>query len=188
MNHGILSTVVAALAWGAVALACRQPADAEQIRSVDGMINNVEAASMTLNELDRGRYDRADSVFRQNAPRFAERFIDTLDRPGATLLGNHYLVLRTAYAMGQDHDRVAGELAEASQRLRSLRTDLANGVLDPQRGAMAIATERLLLHDLEANTHRLIDNYRTLQRTWDERQAVDSMLAGGDPVTSFDRP
>ncbi|MCW5899424.1 MAG: hypothetical protein KIT10_09170 [Flavobacteriales bacterium] len=177
--------VLAALVGCVAPTACRQAADAEQLKAVDAMTTQAEAAVLTLNELDRRRYDRADSLFRATTDLFENRFNDTLGRQSAEQLGNHYLVLRSARAMGLDHDRVSTELAEAGRRLRALRADLAKGLMDPARGATAIATERLLLKDLDDNTHRLIDNYRALQRVWEGRQALDSLLADADPVTSY---
>jgi len=172
MDHRILPATLAALVCGVQAPACRHAADPERSRAVDTLITSLEAATLTLNELDRGRYHRADSLFQAEGALFLDRFRDTLDRGAADALGNHYLVLRAAKAMGEDHDRTLAELLTAITRLKALRTDLASGALGADEGRTAIATERLAYRDLEANVHRTIDNYRTVQRAWEDRTRV----------------
>lgn len=177
MNHGILSTVLATLAWSGLALGCRPAADPAQLKALDSMITNTEAASLTLDELDHGRYLRADSLFRTLQQRFADKFRDTLGREEALLLGNHYLVLRAARTMGNDHLALRSTLEATAVRLRDLRRDLESGSMDQEQGAAAIARERLLMQDVEADVHRALDNYRTVQRAWEERTMVEPLIA-----------
>ncbi len=176
MKPGILSAALATLALGGLVPGCRQAADPGQLQAVDGMITSLEAAMLTLNELDHGRYLRADSLFQQQQGSFNARFRDTLDRSTADKLGNHFLVLRASGRMGDDHMQLLADLTRATERLRNLRQDLSTAVMDPEQGALALARERITLHDLEANVHRAIDNYRTVQRMWEERDTIDTLL------------
>jgi hypothetical protein len=66
--------------------------------------------------------------------------------------------------------------------LRALRTDIASGAMDPRAAAPAIATEKVLLTQLEADTHRAFDNYRSLQRAWDQRHQVAQLMGDANPI------
>src|SRR5690606_40860824 len=61
----------------------------------------------------------SDSLFQAEGALFLDRFRDTLDRGAADALGNQYLVLRAAKAMGEDHDRTLAELLTAITRLKA---------------------------------------------------------------------
>lgn len=161
----------------ACASACRTAPDPGHMQAVNDLLSQAEAAVLTLNELDRGRYHRADSIFRQEHRRFDAAFMDTLERGPATILGQQYLALRAAAAMDMGHGRVLDELAVTTERLVALRSDLSNALIDPHRAATAIATERTLLRELMLNVQVSIDNYRMMQRTAEQHTAVDSLLS-----------
>jgi hypothetical protein len=181
MRSLILSTALAAFACSGLLPGCRTAADPAQLSAVDGMITSLEAAMLTLDELDHGRYVRVDSLYTVHQQSFAQRFRDTLGRHEALLLANHFLVLRAARSMGDDHLALREHLADAAQRLRNLRQDLASGIMDHEQGAVALARERLILQDTEESVHRALDNYRTVQRAWDDRTEVGSLLADAGP-------
>ncbi len=181
MNRAIRHAALLALGAMGLTAGCRGTADPAQMQAVNTLITEAEAAMLTLNELDRGRYHRADSVFRAQLHRYDDAFADTLGPEAATVLGQHYLVLRSAGAMGRDHDRIMAELRTTGDRLRDLRNDLATGLIDPARAATAIATERTLLRELMRNVQRCIDNYRLVQRTAGAQPKVDSLLATVTP-------
>ena len=170
---------VALLMWGTLVLAagCRAGADTAQVEAVNELITDTDAALLTLNELDLGRYQRADSVFRLEQHRFAMIFEDTLERDDATILGQQYLTLRSAAAMGRDHQRMTKALDITAVRLRKLREDLTAGLIEKGQAATAIATERTLLRELMVNVQQCIDNYRRMQTAASTQDAVDSLLA-----------
>ncbi|MBX2978077.1 MAG: hypothetical protein KF905_02185 [Flavobacteriales bacterium] len=184
MTPGIRNTVVAALAWGGLLHACQQVADPQQLRTLDEMINTVESALLTLNELDAGRYHRADSVFTAQQEQFSARFKDTLDRRSADLLGNHYLLLRSADRMAREHDALLAILKESAARLRALRLDIGNGLMDETRATTALATERVALQSLQADVDRALDNYRSIQRAWEEQDRMTALLEAGTHNTA----
>lgn len=175
MNPRVRTGTAAALLMGT--MACHSPADPVHVRSVEQLINSAESALLALNELDTLRYDRCDSLFLDGRAQLERRFRDTLARAEAGRLGNHYLMLRAARRMGEEHRALATELRDASARLRQLRNDLTSGALDPRSAATAIATERVLLAQLEEDTYRAFDNYRSLQHAWDRRHEVARTLA-----------
>ena len=182
MNRGILFATALTLTWGSLGSGCKPAASPmhtgpSQLKSVDSLLTSVEAALLTLNELDRERYTRATAVYRSEALRFQERFKDTLDRPTAELLGNHFRLLRAAETMGQEHDLMLAELVVAKERLKALRQDLESGALDGQGAEVALAAERNVGKDMAEQVDAVIANYRTIQRAWEERDAVDSLLA-----------
>ncbi|HMC98024.1 MAG TPA: hypothetical protein VKG92_10230, partial [Flavobacteriales bacterium] len=141
-----------------------------------------DAAILTLNELERGRYQRCDSMFQLQRPLFELRFRDTLDRATADALGNQFIALRAASDMGRDHERVLNDLGVTAERSRALRIDLQNGVMDPTAGRTAINRERTAWSLLETSVLGVIDNYRVLQRTWDNAAHIDSLLTLPPPL------
>lgn len=181
MNRGILFAAVAALALGH---ACRQPADPGAVQAVDSLITRVEAAILTLNELDHGRYARAEAVFRSDAPRYEERFKDTLDRHTALILGNHYKVLRAAGPMGREHQQVHADLGRTLDRLKALRTDLGTTAVDRKEAPSVLARERQQVATLDTLVHVVIQNYRSVQQAWDDLDEVEPLLASRASSTS----
>jgi hypothetical protein len=157
------------------------------MQAVDTLITTVEAALLTLNELDPVRYARLDSVLDAEQYRFAQRFEDTLDRGTADTLGNMYLMLRAAGDMGRDHERLVQELNTTVLRLRALRTDLELGAMRTDEAATAVSMERMVLRELEVNVHRAIDNYRLAQRTGDELSRLPALLGETTPTGTVQR-
>ena len=181
MKRGILLAMMCALAGSSFLQGCRNPPDTAQLRTVDSLITVVDAAMLTLNELDRSRYTRTDSLFQAQSPLFAARFADTLDRATADALANQFITLRSATTMARDHEQVLTDLGTASERLRALRLDLQNGTMKPTKGKEALLTERAAWSLLETNLLGIIDNYRMLQRTWDNVASIDPMI-GNDTI------
>lgn len=175
-SRGILFAVLAALALSAVAPACRRSADPAQLRTVDSLLTSVDAALLTLNELDRVRYHRSDSLHAQREALFNVRLADTLDRATADALANQFLVLRSAARMGEDHDRLLTDLTAARVRLAALQTDLTNGAMDPVTATDALAHEHHHVVQLDSNVRWVLDNYRSIQRVWDDLPRIDSIL------------
>jgi len=176
MNQGILLAMVTTLAGSGFLQGCRTPPDTAQLLTVDSLITTVDAAMLTLNELDRGRYQRTDSLFQVQRPLFEARFKDTLDRESADALGNQFLALRTAADMGRDHEQVLNDLGTTTERLHALRLDLQNGAMEPEAGRTAIGSEVAAWSLLETNVLGVIDNYRVVQRTWENMAHIDPML------------
>jgi len=177
MNRGILFATLAALAWSPLGVACRNPAGPEQIKAVENLMTRVEAAHLTLNELDRGRYGRAAALFRSEAERFSTRFQDTLDRRTAEQLGNQYLVLRAADGMGRDHDAVLLLLLRTRDRLHDLRNDLVSGAIGEEEAQRHVAAETRAVDALDAPVQAVIANYKAVQRAWDDLAEIDPLMA-----------
>ncbi len=177
MNRGILFASIIAFACSGLGVACNTPASPEQMRTLDSMITNVKAAKLTLNELDRIRYDRAAALYRSDRGRFMQRFDDTLDRESADKLANHFNVLRAASAMGEDHDRVAEDVMRTNERLRALRNDMTHGAMGAEGATSAILAEERNVSTLDTMVTQVIANYKAVQKAWDDLAAVDSLLA-----------
>lgn len=181
MNRGIRLAMITTLAGSGFLQACRTPPATAQLRTVDSLITAVDAAMLTLDELDRSRYTRTDSLFQAQRPLFAARFADTLDRATADALANQFITLRSAATMARDHEQVLTDLGTTSERLRALRLDLQNGTMKPSKGKEAILTERAAWSLLETNLLGIIDNYRMLQRSWDNVASINPMI-GNDTI------
>ncbi len=179
MDRGILFVAVIALAWGGLANACRRSADATHLQTVDSLITTMDAAIRTLNELDQQRFQQAADAYREREPLFRDRFLDTLDRNSAELLGDQFLSLSAATEMGRDHQRTLEELHGAAGRLRALRLDVMNVAMDMEEEQLAINTEEQVCELLQANVQLVIGNYRTMQQTWDLLPRTDSLLTAG---------
>jgi hypothetical protein len=177
MTHRIRTAYLIAFTSCALVVACAEAPDTAQITAVDQLISATDGAMLTLNELDRERYQRSDSLFTMQQASFADRFADTLGRDVAKTLGNQFLALRTASVMGEDHVRVLDDLIASGERLRALRTQLAQGTMRRAEGANAIAAEQAHHTALIVGVHAVMDNYRVLQRAWDRRDSVSNWLA-----------
>lgn len=177
MNRGILFVPIVTFACSGLGVACNTPASPEQISTVDSLITSVKASQLTLNELHRIRYDRAEALYRSDESRFMERFKDTLDRESARKLADHFNVLRAASAMGEDHDRVMEDVIRTKERLKALRNDMALGAMNSNAAAPAIAGEELMVMTLDSMVAQVIINYKSVQKAWDDLAAVDSLLA-----------
>ena len=178
MIHGIRTVQFATFASCALWVSCKpQAPDPAQLTAVDQLISTTDAAMLTLNELDRGRYLRSDSLFVQQRVGFVERFRDTLDPRSAQALGDQFIALRASHEMGADHERLLDEIGTTSERLRTLRNDLANGAIKVHDAAPIIASEQKRHTLLIDAVHRVMDNYRVLQHAWDRRDTVAMLLS-----------
>ncbi len=175
MNRG---TAFASIMVFVALTACRTVPNAEQIAVVDSLITSMEAANLTLNELDLDRYYRASMILQKDSSRFKQRFSDTLDRASAMTLAGHYVHLQQAEHMALDHQQVYSATAEATNRLKDLRNDLFSGALDESNSTNAISLERLKAEQLSEMVHQVITNYRTMQTVLANQAAVDSVLSG----------
>lgn len=164
-------------------MACEQPANPAQLGALDNLISATDAAMLTLNELDRGRYDRSDSLFASQQAAFSDRFRDTLGRDAAQALGAQFVTLRSAAVMGNEHERVLTEIAANLERLRKLREDIATGALEASQSAPYLKEEQQRHTAAIEAVHRVIDNYKLIQHAWDRRDTVDLLLADTNPMT-----
>lgn len=177
MTRGIRIALGSAFATSALLWSCVQPPDPAQITAVDQLISATEGAILTLNELDRARYERADSLFHQEESDFLERFSDTLSRPEAKALGNQWITLSEAADMGAGHAHALDALAATDVRLRALRHDIAEGAFSSKEAQPLIAEEQRRHIGLMSSVHAVLDNYRLLQHAWDRRDTVTALLA-----------
>lgn len=167
----------AALLAGTLLMACAAAPDPQQLTAVDQLIAATDAASLALRELDRGRYTRADSLFGDQDSALRARFAQPLRPEAAQPLASQWIALRHAAAMGADHERVLGELLASAERLRALRSDIAQGAVAPRAAAPLIAAEQQRHAAVMDAAHAVMDNYRILQRAWDRRDTVRTLLA-----------
>lgn len=177
MTHGIRIALGSAFATSALLWSCVQPPDPAQLTAMDQLITATDGALLTLNELDRGRYTLADSLFGMEESGFRARFADTLSKTEARALGNQWIALSRAGAMGTDHMRVLDELGSTAERLRSLRKDVADGAFSGKEAMPLIAEEQRRHIGLMSSVHAVMDNYRVLQQAWDRRDTVTALLA-----------
>ncbi len=173
---GIRSLAVLALIWVIMANACKRSPEAQSLQTVDSLITTVDAAILTLNELDPDRFDRATAAFSAREADLARRFQDTLKRAEAELLGDQYLALQAADEMGTDHRRTLHELRGSAERLRALRRDVMNAAMPIEEEKNAIRTEAQIQQMLRTNVEQAIANYRRIQQAWDRLPATDSLL------------
>lgn len=184
MNRRIRTVALHTFATCVLLGSCSRSPDGNRNAALDDLITATDAAMLTLNELDRGRYIRTDSLFETERPYFLRRFEDTLDRERAQLLAEQYVALRAARDMGHAHDRVLAAAVEAGERLRALRMDLAHGAIDlDELGPLLAGEQRSHLVLMEA-VHVTIDNYRTLQRTWERADSAALILAERTTTTA----
>jgi hypothetical protein len=177
MTRRALPSALAAFIASALLMACAAPPDPQQLTAVDQLISATDAASLALRELDRGRYERADSLFSAQDSALRARFTAPLRPDTARPLANQWIALRNAVAMGGNHERVLNELLTSAERLRALRSDIANGAIARKQAAPFIAAEQKRHTALIEGAHAVLDNYRILQRAWDRRDTVLTLLA-----------
>lgn len=177
MTLGMRSVLGAAFLLSASFLACTHAPDPAQLTAVDQLITATDGAALTLNELDRGRYGRADSLLQVHGAALTQRFGDTLRRDEARALGLQWIALTHADRMGDDHERVLADLTASGERLRLLRNDLATGAITAEHGKAAIAMEQKHHTEVINAVHSVMDNYRMLQQAWDRRDTVHVLLA-----------
>ncbi|MCB9183291.1 MAG: hypothetical protein H6591_05185 [Flavobacteriales bacterium] len=177
MTRGIRIALGSAFATSALLWSCAQPPDPAQLTALDQLISATEGALLTLNELDQARYERADSLFREEETDFRERFSDTLSRPEAKALGNQWITLSEAADMGAGHAHALATLDATSERLRALRQDIAEGAFSTAEAQPLIAEEQRRHIGLMSSVHAVMENYRLLQQAWDRRDTVTALLA-----------
>lgn len=176
MKRGILFAGVVALVGSTTVSSCRRAADPQQLATVDSLINALEAARLTLNELDNQRYAKADSILQATRGRFLQLFNDTLTMDMAATLGDQFVQLREANRRGADHRNVYRSVVNAGLRLKQLRNDISVSALKVQDIEAALATERLAAEAIEAGVLQVITNYQTTQRVLDRQPLVDGLL------------
>ena len=177
MNRGILFAALVALALGTVATSCRRATDPRQLATVDSLITTMEAARLTLNELDTQRYATADSILQGTRALFLHRFHDTLDKTTATALGNQFIALRETDRRATDHRQVVKAVHDAANRLGRLRNDVNSGALSAEDVAKAIANEAAATEGIEHALMQVITNHQATQRVLEQQATADSLLA-----------
>lgn len=175
MNRG---TAFASIMVLVASTACRTVPDTEQIAVVDSLITSMEAANLTLNELDLDRYYKASMILQHDSSRFKQRFNDTLDRASAMTLAGYYVHLQQAEHMAVDHQQVYAATAVATARLKDLRNDLTAGALDVNDATQVVSLELMNAEQLSEMVQQVITNYRTTQTVLANQAAVDSLLSG----------
>lgn len=176
MKRGILFATVLALI-GSTTVSCRRTSDPEQIAAVDSLINAMEAARLTLNELDTQRYATADSILQVRRAMFLKRFNDTLDKPSAALLGGQFVQLREATRRATDHRNVMHAVTNGSKRLKQLKQDLSAAALPQEEVPKALLNETNAAEAIENSVMQVITNYQANRRVLEQQVKVDSLLA-----------
>lgn len=176
MKRGILFAALVALI-GSASVSCRRATDPQQIAAVDSLIHVMEAARLTLNELDTQHYAAADSLLQLRRKLFLKRFNDTLDKPSAALLGDQFVQLREATRRASDHRNVHEAVTTGSARLKRLKQDLSASALQEEEVARAILNETNAAEAIENSVLQVITNYQVNQRVLVQQARVDSLLA-----------
>lgn len=175
MKRGILFALITPLM--VVHSGCSRDVDPTLVQSVDSLITKMEAANLTLNELDVEQYHEANVLFERSKVDFIQRFGDTLDRPTSNTLATQYNLLNTAAAMAEDHIAVHNAVSQSVDRLNALRSDLTNGVLQTEKAAEAVGNENFVSTELLNMVHTVLDNYQATQRAIAQQPQVDTLLA-----------
>ncbi|MBL7952539.1 MAG: hypothetical protein JNM62_12565 [Flavobacteriales bacterium] len=175
MKRGILFAALVALI-GSASVSCRRATDPQRIAAVDSLITAMEAARLTLNELDTQRYATADSILKLRRVLFLRRFNDTLDKPSAALLGDQFVQLREATRRATDHRHVMDAVTSGSARLKQLKQDLSASALLEEEVGKAILNETNAAEAIENSVMHVITNYQANQRVLDLQARVDSLL------------
>jgi hypothetical protein len=176
MNRGILFAAVLALI-ASTSVSCRRATDPRHIATVDSLITAMDAARLTLNELDTQRYATADSILQLRRALFLQRFNDTLDKPEAALLGDQFVQLREATRRATDHRNVMQAVTTGSDRLKRLKQDLSSSALRDEEIAKALLNETKAVEAIEHSAMQVITNHQANQRALDQQLHVDSLLA-----------
>lgn len=180
MNRGTLFAALLTLIGSATLVSCRRVADPRQLAAVDSLMHVMEAARLTLNELDTQRYAAADSILHLRRTLFLDRFNDTLTKPAAALLGDQFVQLREAARRSQDHRHVDQAVAESTTRLMRLKQDLNAAALGEEEIVQALKRERDTAAALEKSVLLVVTNHQLNERVLEQQAAVDSVLA--DPM------
>ncbi len=176
MNRGILFAALAALI-GSASASCRRATDPQRIATVDSLIHAMEAARLTLNELDTAHYATADSLLQAGRALFLRRFADTLGRDHAAALGEQFIQLREAPRRAADHRNVLRAIDNGAVRLKQLRVDLTNSAFTEEQVAQALRTEIGAAEAIEHHTMQVITAYQANQGALERQPAIDSLLA-----------
>ena len=176
MNRGILFVALAAFVGSTLVQACRRSALPEQLATLDSLTTALEAATLTLNELDVRHYATADSIWGTTRHLFLERFADTLDRTNAATLGEQFLRLRAASRMAIEHRKAQAAIDAAVIRVNALRGDLAQGAIDREAGHVAFLNEQHSVASLDTLVQHVIVNYRSTQRALEFQATMDRLL------------
>lgn len=176
-HRGMLLAGLLAIIGNVLLVSCRRSADPRQLATVDSLITSMEAARLTLHELDTQHYATADSILEGTRALFLQRFADTLDKNTATVLGNQFIALRETGHRATDHRMVVQAVHEAEVRLARLRHDVSSGALAAEDAAMAIANETAASGTIEQGVMQVITNHQATQRVLEQQAKVDSLLA-----------
>jgi len=177
MKRGILFAGLVALVASTTVSSCRRAADPQQLATVDSLITAMEAARLTLNELDTQRYAKADSILQRTRGLFLRRFNDTLDKATATQLGAQFVELRETSRREADHLATQQNLSESTIRLKRLRNDIAQGALPEEGIVNALRQEARAAEHAEKNLLLVIENHQATGRSLQLQPTVDSLLA-----------
>ncbi|HRF81589.1 MAG TPA: hypothetical protein PL070_16045 [Flavobacteriales bacterium] len=177
MKRGILLAGLVALVASTTTSSCRRAADPRQLATVDSLITAMEAARLTLNELDTQRYAKADSVLQRTRGLFLRRFNDTLDKATAAQLGAQFVELRETGRRGMDHRATLQHISESTVRLKRLRSDMVQGALQEDEIVNAMRQEARSAEQAEKNLLLVIENHQATGRSLQLQLTVDSLLA-----------
>lgn len=176
-GRGMVFVAVALLISSTPLSSCRRTTDPRQLAAVDDLITSMEAARLTLNELDTLHYSTADSILRATRSQFLLRFSDTLGKATATTLGNQFIALREAGLRATDHRNVVSAVRDEALRLTQLRNDMNAGALNREETAKAIVNETAASAVIEHRVIQVITNHQATQRVLELQTTVDSLLA-----------
>lgn len=167
-----------ALLSGGMLAACTGAADPAQLATVEHLIQETESMKAELNSQDTSALRHMFALFEAERPAIELRFRDTLLPREAEVLGNYYRAMNERLpALLARRRAEQARLDSATQRLRDLRHDLEQGLLDKAKREQALAIEQQwntrLRQDLDSitvHTGALVHDRRTY------RTAINSQL------------
>lgn len=178
MKRAIPAAVLLALIAGSLLPGCTTPASPQELAAVERMIQETESMRIQLNGPDTIALRHMGALFQAERPGIEQRFGDTLHRHEAEVLGNYHRAMaerlpRLMAARRAEQARLDSTLT----RLRNLRHDLGEGLLNQRKRQAALHMEQrwnaVLRQDMDSLAARTRD---LVQERAVYRAAIDSLL------------
>ena len=174
----IPAAVLLALGSGGVLTACTHRADPAEMAAVERMIETTDSMRSELISADTIALHHMHALFDAEQPGIEQRFRDTLRPHEAQVLGNYHQAMGERLPRLMDRRNAEENLMDSTRmRLRDLRHDMSQGLLNKQAREDALRSEKewntSLRNDLDQvtkATQQLIRDRATY------RAAIDSLL------------
>jgi hypothetical protein len=126
--------------------ACRRPADAHNLATVDSLLLVTDSLIKGMNTLDMAAVTRIYSLYASKKDLVQARMHDTLTKEEALLFGNYHRTMTGSLGRAKkEHGTVLKELRTARTQLSDLRSDVEKSLLERDVEVKYISDERLAL-------------------------------------------